>query len=229
MKENISPYTILFVEDEAEIRSNYVVYLKMLFKEVYEAADGRKAYEIYNSKKPDILILDINIPYLSGIELLKKIRKTDSKTKAIMLTAHTDTKLLLEAVSLKLTKYLVKPISRTALKEALNLVLLELDKEKNKEINSLNLKDSYTWDYLLEELSLNNKQILLTNKEKKVFSLFCKNVKKTFSSDEIIYEIWEEYDEGSVNSLKTIIKTLRRKLPKDSIKNYFGVGYKLEI
>ena len=125
-QDAIYPFTILFVEDEKGIRDTYVEYLKMLFSEVYEAADGEEAYEIYKQKKPQIMIIDIHMPKMNGIELLSKIRETDHSTKAIMLTAHTDTTLLLEASSLKLTKYLVKPISRSDLKEALKLVIKEL-------------------------------------------------------------------------------------------------------
>ena len=153
MKDNVSRYAILFVEDEVDIRKNYVTYLKMFFKDVYEASDGKEGYEVYKEKKPDILILDINMPKLSGLELLKKIRQDDSKTKAIMLTAHSDANLLLEAVELKLTKYLIKPISRDELKESLNLVVSELDNYFNENNKILQLKDGCCWDKDLEELS----------------------------------------------------------------------------
>ncbi len=229
MKDSANTYTILFVEDEIEIRKNYVTYLTMFFKEVYEASDGEEAYKIYEEKKPDILVLDINIPKLSGLELLKKIRQDDTRTKAIMLTAHSDTKLLLEAVELKLTKYLIKPISRKELKDSLTLVILELDEYLDKPNEVLELKDEYFWDYDLKELSTKYEVISLTKKEKKVLSIFAINLHKTLSSDEIIYEVWSEYNEGNLNTLKTLIKNLRRKLPKNSIKNIFGVGYKLDI
>jgi len=127
MKQNY-PFKILFVEDEKAIRDNYIQYLKIFFSEVYEAEDGDKAYQIYNEKKPDIIILDINIPKLNGLDLLKKIRENDYITKVIMLTAHTDKKFLLDASSLQLTRYLVKPVSRKNLKEALEHSIEELQK-----------------------------------------------------------------------------------------------------
>ena len=117
--ENSYPYKILFVEDDQVIRENYVTYLKMFFSEVFEAEDGEKAYELYKLKKPDIMIIDINIPKLNGLDLLERIRENDYSTKAIMLTAHSDKSFLLKAVGLKLTRYLVKPVSRKDLKEAL--------------------------------------------------------------------------------------------------------------
>ena len=126
--EQVYPFSILFVEDEKAIRDNYTQYLRMFFNEVYEADDGEKAYQLYNEKKPDIIILDLNIPKLNGLEILKKIRENDSTTKVIIITAHTDKKLLLEATTLQLTKYLVKPVNRKALKEALDLCINKLSK-----------------------------------------------------------------------------------------------------
>ena len=228
MKDDAHPFNILFVEDEKEIRDNYVTYLKMFFNEVYEAVDGEQAYEIYKQKKPHIMIVDIHLPKMNGIELLSKIRETDHTTKAIMLTAHTDTTLLLKASSLKLTKYLVKPISRSDLKDALDLVIKELTSFSTSSLEKINFKDNYSWDYKLQELTCANQAIELTQKERELFILLISNLNKTFTREELIYGIWTNADEGSEDTLKTLIKCLRRKLPSDTIKNIFGLGYKIE-
>ena len=86
--KDMHPYKILLVEDEKAIKENYVTYLKMFFSEVYEAEDGEKAYDIYKQKKPDIMIVDINIPKLSGLELLRKIRENDYN---MLQPIHSDT------------------------------------------------------------------------------------------------------------------------------------------
>jgi len=121
-------YTILLVEDEIEIRHNFVLYLKHFFKAVYEASNGNEAYSIYKDKKPDIMIIDINLPSMNGLELLSKIRQNDHTTRALMLTAHAHSEYLMKATELKLTKYLLKPISRAELKEALELTIGELQR-----------------------------------------------------------------------------------------------------
>jgi DNA-binding response OmpR family regulator len=228
MSEINKEYSILFVEDEKEIRQNYSLYLKKLFKNVYEAEDGHIAYEIYKNKKPNIMIIDINIPKLNGIELLKKIREKDHSTKAIMLTAHTDVKYLLESASLKLTKYLVKPITRSELKEALSLVLEELKKYDISSKQILMLKNGYSWNYETLELS-NNNIVMLTDKERQILQLLFSNTNITYSYDDIIGDVWQSYDEDRIGALKTLIKNLRKKLPKDTIKNVFGVGYKIQL
>lgn len=229
MNSDVKEYDILFVEDEKAIRTNYVKYLQRYFKNVYEAEDGERAYEIYKAKKPHIMIIDINLPKLNGIDLLKKIREQDHSTKVLMLTSHTDTGYLLDAASLQLTKYLVKPISREDLKNALNLVEEELSKFTITEKKRLTLKDNFSWDYDSNELYDDNYLVLLTNKERKILTILFSDINKTFTYDDIIIDVWYDLDEDKVAALKTIIKNIRKKVPENTIKNVFGEGYKIEI
>ena len=78
-------YNVLFIEDEKDIRDNYTKYLKRHFLNVYEAVDGEDGYRIYKDKKPEIMIVDINLPKLNGLDLVKKIRQEDQSVKIIML------------------------------------------------------------------------------------------------------------------------------------------------
>ncbi|MGB5919321.1 response regulator transcription factor [Arcobacter sp.] len=229
MSEEIYPYKVLFVEDEEIIRENYTTYLKMLFKEVYEAKDGEIALKLYKEKKPDIMIIDIHLPKLNGIELLKKIRENDHSTKAIMLTAHTDKTFLLDAAALKLTKYLVKPISRKELKDALNESIEELSNYDILPIKKINLKDNYIWNTELQELKNNSKLIELTSKEKKLLTILLSRKDKVFSYDEIFDYFWREEESFTLNSLKNLVKRLRKKLPEDTIINQFNEGYKIKF
>lgn len=229
MFSDVKEYDILFIEDEEAIRANYVKYLQRHFRNVYEAEDGEEAYTVYKEKKPHILIVDINLPKLSGIELLKKIREDDHSTKALMLTSHTDTSYLLDAAGLQLTKYLVKPVSREELKNALTLVVDELSKFSVMPKKRLMLKDGFSWDYGTKELSCSGNKVSLTNKERKILTILCSDVSRTFSYDDIIIDVWYDLDEDKVSALKTIIKNIRKKLPQGTIKNVFGEGYKIEI
>ncbi|MEA3288873.1 MAG: response regulator transcription factor [Campylobacterota bacterium] len=229
MDDDIKPYSILFIEDETGTRKNYVKFLKRYFENVYEASDGEEAYHIYKDKKPDILIIDINIPKLNGIELLSKIREKDHTTKAIMLTAHSETSYLLDAAELKLTKYLVKPISRAQLKESLNIVLEELSRFKTVSSKLVILKDGYIWNKDKKELLKDNIEEKLTSNEIKALDLFFNNIGISLPYDDIIVHIWDDFEKDKVDSVKTLIKHLRRKLPKDTIKNVYGIGYKVDV
>ena len=96
--------TILYAEDEIGIRKNIADSLSYYAKEVYEANDGEEAYELYLEKKPDIILSDIHMPKINGIEFVKKIRSLNREVPVIMITAHTDKEYLLEAVELHMEK-----------------------------------------------------------------------------------------------------------------------------
>ena len=227
--ENSYPYKILFVEDDQVIRENYVTYLKMFFSEVFEAEDGEKAYELYKLKKPDIMIIDINIPKLNGLDLLERIRENDYSTKAIMLTAHSDKSFLLKAVGLKLTRYLVKPVSRKDLKEALKLTIDEVLKFNVITVQKIDLPDDYSWDFQLKELKYHNVIVELTNKEKIFLELLFSHKNRVFTYDEISDYVWGYDNSIPLNGLKNIVKRLRKKLPEDTILNIFNEGYKINF
>ncbi|MFT5835249.1 MAG: two-component system response regulator VanR [Sulfurimonas sp.] len=224
-------YSILYIEDDKDIRANYVNYLNRHFDKVFEAADGEEGYYKYIKNRPDIMIVDINLPKLNGLDLVRKIRESDHSIKVIMLTAHSETKYLLEATELKLTKYLVKPVSRSELKDALSLVIDELSNFETKSKKRIVLKDGFSWDIQRVELLKNNSSSVLTNKERSILALLFSSVNTTYTYDEIIIDVWyeDDYDRDKLDALKTIIKNLRKKLPKDTIKNVFGTGYKIEI
>ena len=227
--ESIYPYKILFVEDEKAIRENYITYLKTFFAEVFEAEDGVKAYELYKLKKPDIMIVDINIPKLNGLELLERIRENDYTTKAIMLTAHTDKSFLLKATTLKLTKYLVKPVSRKDLNEALESTINEILKYSVMSIQKIELSDNYSWNMELKELKHHNHIIELTNKERTLLELLFSHKNRVFTYEEIFEYVWG-YDESiTLNGLKNMIKRLRKKFPENTILNIFNEGYKINF
>lgn len=223
----VYPYTILFVEDEKSIRQNYVSYLKMFFDAVYEAEDGQEGYKLYKEKKPDIMIVDINMPKLNGIDMMKKIRQNDHNTKAIMLTAHTDEEFLLEAASFKLVKYLKKPIARKELHETLLLSIKELQEYEVKPIKHLELSSGLIWHYDAKKLLHFEEEIVLTPKERSFLQLLCANTNQAIAYDRISEEVWGYDEVGSVDSIKSLVKKLRKKLPQNIIENVFATGYKI--
>lgn len=230
MKEQNTEYSILFIEDNPVTLKNYTLMLKDYFDKVYTAENGSEGYIVYQDKKPDILLVDVDMPKLNGIDLLKKIRKNDQHTKAILFTAFSDQETLLNASTLKLTQYLIKPIKRKDLLVAIEAAIEELKSFDVITKKSVLLKEQFIWDINKEKLFKNNKKITLTNKEKEVFSLLIKlsRNKEIITYENIIYTLWDEYNESSLKSLKTIIYSLRKKLPEDTIENEYSIGYKLK-
>lgn len=228
--ENGNNYSILFIEDDIDIRQNYTNVLKKSFSNVYEAGNGLEAYELYLEKKPDIMIIDVDLPHMNGLDFLKKVRKNDLNTKAILLTSYSDKKTLLDASTLKLTDYLIKPVRRQDLKESLNNAIDELKNYKVISMRRFELNDNYYWSFLENEVYYVNKQINFTSKEKDLLALLFENAgngKALTSYEEILYSLWDDYNEYTLSSLKTMMTNIRKKLPKNTIRNEYGIGYKI--
>lgn len=220
--------TILYAEDEEETRKNYSNYLKRLFKEVYVVENGQEALKVYEEKKPNIMLLDINMPFINGLELTKKIRQNDKNTRVIILTAHLEQDKLLFAAELNLTKYLPKPISRMKLKEALNEAATQFN-ELNKQSSQFNLGEDFIFNRDSKKLTSGNQDIKLTKQEILLLELLTSQENRVFSIDDISLHLWNDVDDldSSATKIKDIIKRLRKKLPKDCLENIYGAGYKL--
>ena len=220
---------ILFVEDEAAVRKNYVQYLQRYYANVYEVGSVKEAYKMYKNYQPSIMIVDINLPDGSGIELLQKIRKENHTVRAVMLTAMSNVETLLQATELKLTKYLIKPVAREEFMQALELAEQELNDFTVYANNKITLRDDFSWDREKKQLYKEMQEQSLTKKETALLDLLFSNVNQLVTTEDIIFELWYDVDMSKVASLKTLIKKLRKKLPDGTIKNIFGMGYKIEI
>ena len=225
-KQEIS---VLYVEDETEIRKKYVQYLKRFCTKIYEASDGEEAYSIYKEKRPNIIISDINMPKLSGLNLIKRIRENDHNTKAIILTAYSDVDYLLSATNLKLTSYLIKPVSRTDLKSALQTAIDELSNFQVFSKKLIHLKENCHWNPEGMELYIDNRLISLTKNEKLLTNLLTSQLNVTALYDDIVYEIWPDEFHDKFPALKTLVKGLRKKLPQESLENVRSIGYKIKL
>lgn len=219
--------TLLYVEDEKELRDLMTSILQDQVSTLYTAKDGLEAYNVYKEKSPDIILSDINMPLLSGIDFIKKVRQNDQKTKVIMLTAYSDVDNLLQATELKLTKYLVKPFDGFELLSALQLAVDEINNYNIISIKSLELGENYHWDFKEQELTLNDQVIRLTPKEKKILNILFSNLNATITYDTLLMDVWDDYEHYSIDTLKTMMKNIRKKLPKDLIQNVYATGYKV--
>jgi two-component system, OmpR family, response regulator VanR len=226
LKKDLS---ILVVEDDSSIRESLVEYLKLSHTHVYEADTQEKAYTIYKKHHLDLLIVDINLIQGDGLSLLKQIREHDHTIKAIVISAFSDQEYLLDAMDLKLTKYIIKPISRQKFKQALESVYNEMKMFQTYTKSIILLSETHHWDMEKKELLIENQVVKLGSKEKKLLELFIHNKNKVLSYDEISFELWENDLSDKINSIKTIIKKLRKIIPQESITNIYGTGYKMVI
>ena len=222
-------YRILIVEDEP-------ISLEMLSKtlkedyDVLTADNGKKGFELYKKFNPHIIISDLNMPIMNGIELIQKIRELDQNSKIIITTFKNDVQTLLQASELKLFKYLIKPIDFIALKNIIKESIEELNRFNTVALNLINISPTLIWKTSEFELFSNNQIVKLTPKEKKVLNLLLQKPNQVFTYNEIIYEVWEKNNEiGDRKTLKTMITSLRKKIEDVEINNVYGYGYKIVL
>jgi len=217
---------ILYVEDEDAIIEKYSYFLKEYCHTLYIAKDGEEAYDMYEKNQIHLVIMDLLIPKLNGIALARKIREVDDNILMIALTAHSDREILLDIVELNFSSYLIKPVGRTDLMQALLKISQKLDGGRN-----VPLPCNCSWDAKSKTLFWNEKTVLLTRRELKLFELLVEKAGSSCSDDEIFIYVWgDEFEKVITNSsIRTLVKNLRKKIPIDLIKNQYGVGYKINF
>ncbi len=213
---------ILYAEDNEKIRESYALVLKRYFKEVIEACDGKEALALYRSHKPDIILTDINMPELDGLELIRIIRQNDKTTKIIVLSAYSDQEKLMKAIPLGLYAYLVKPIKGDDLKKVLTDVASHTEKSEQ-----LKLSSEYLFDINGRKLFNGLKEVELTTQEFTIVDMLAGNLHNPVSCELMSYSLWDEYHDESKAKIQNIIKRLRKKVP-DLIESVYGFGYKIK-
>lgn len=213
---------ILYAEDNENIRNSYTLVLKRYFKEVIEACNGKEALELYDLHKPNVVLTDINMPELDGLELIRIIRQYDKMVKIIVLSAYSDQEKLMKAIPLGLFAYLVKPIKGDQLKKVLVDVASETEGLERTE-----LSNGYYFDKKARKIFNGDEEVQLTNMEFTVLRILAENNSNPVSCELISYALWNDYYDESKNKIQNIIKRMRKKAP-DLIDSVYGFGYKIK-
>jgi DNA-binding response OmpR family regulator len=223
--------TLLYAEDDPQSRKNYAFVLEEYFSKVYIAEDGREALDIYHDKKPDVLLLDISMPFMDGLEVAKAVREENKEIPIIMLTAHSEQTKLMRAVNLKLEEYLLKPINDGNLRKVILKVINEI---QNRDI--ILLKEKLEWNKTNSNLLYEEESIKLTKKEKKLMTLLINSIGEYFTHDTLIIQIWDDEipDASHDNKLHQLVYRLNRKIngvtnsDTPLIENSYTLGYRLD-
>ena len=223
MKKNI---TILYVEDDVLVRTQAVEYLSLIYTNVLEAQNGQEALMVYKKHKPQIIISDIQMPKMNGLEMVKEIRKLDNKIPIIITTAHTQSEYLLEALELQLIKYIVKPATTDKLKSALTIAHEYIEEEKTESM--IKFSKSKFYDTLNKTLIIDDSIVKLSYNSLLLIDLLIQNHQRVVTYQEIESVIWN-YEGMSKDALRTLVRTLRTKLQGDFIENISGYGYRIKI
>jgi len=226
-----SSLTILYVEDDKVLQTKTKSVLDELFTHVDCCDDGVAGLELYqeynyqNNRFYDLVITDIQMPLMNGVELSKKIVAINSKQNIVVVSAHDDSNFLIEFINIGVMKFIKKPFIFDTFVESL-LDVLQIHHEKK-----IDFGHSIYWEPATKRLYKDNVEVNLSSSEQFLITLFTNNPQQVFSKYDLINMFEEEnYDTViSEDSIKSIIKRIRKKIPEQMIVNIYGQGYKLEL
>lgn len=217
--------TILLVEDETVIRNNIASMLRFFFKDVYTAVDGYDGLEAYERHLPDIIITDLKMPFMGGFELLDELKKRSSSSYKIIVSAHTDTELLINAVNSGIDRYIIKPVTERQLFDAFEAYIQKIE-QQTQDLKIL--FPGIMFDIDKRELVINDTRVHLNNKETLLLKLLIQERDRTYTYEEIENQVWGEKS-MSLTSLRSVVRDIRKKTGEKIIKNVSGIGYRLNF
>lgn len=225
MSEKIS---ILLAEDEPALAKIVKESLETRDFIVFLAENGLQAMDIYKTKKPQVLILDVMMPKKDGFTLAKEIRRENTQIPIIFLTAKSQTSDVVEGFELGGNDYLKKPFSMEELIVRIYNVLNREKLHKNTEILKIG---AFTFNFPKQNLRYQNcEQKLLTHREAHLLFHLYQNRNQVLDRSFILNKLWGNDDFFSARSMDVFISKLRKKLSRDEtvkIVNVRGFGYKL--
>lgn len=217
---------ILYIEDEENIAKPVIRVLRSRNYLVDYAMDGKKGLAMILENNYDCIVLDLNLPEISGIDICKKARESGIATPILMLTARSQIYNKLEGFDVGTDDYLTKPFDLQELIARINALIKRGSPNKNTELRVGNL----VLDTGKNQLNEGGKIYNLSNKECAVLEYLILNKGRAVSTEELLEHVWDTNMDLFTDTVKTHIKTLRSKMNGngDLIKTIKGKGYLVE-
>ncbi|RFC55301.1 response regulator transcription factor [Brumimicrobium aurantiacum] len=224
---------ILIIEDDPDLNNNIKEALMEENYSVETAYDGQIGLKILKKHNFDCIVLDINLPFINGLEVCKLFREFNKTTPVIMLTAFGELEDKIEGYAKGADDYLTKPFFMKELTLRINS-LIKRGGNSNQPIKNETLIAD---DIVLHKKSMtvmrNNKEVILTQREYQIILLLIEKKGEVVSKKEMLEKIWNTHYDINTNTVEVYINFLRNKLDKPfdkkTIKTKVGYGYYLEI
>lgn len=201
---------ILVVDDESQIIRVMRHILSAHAYEIRTASDGEAGFELFNDWQPDLVITDLQMPNVDGLELCQKIRRVSQKP-IIILSVKNDEKTIVEALDFGADDYVTKPFSSN---ELLARVRANLRRVSQKEENIIELGD-FLLDVAAHKVLLKGAEKHLTPKEFELLAVLLKHSEKVLTHQFLLSKVWGSYYTESPEALRVLVGTLRKKIEED--------------
>ena len=223
MIEQLKSKQILFIEDDEELSQMMIPIFKVFVKEVFYAPTLADAKEILNEQHIDLIFTDIHLKNENGLDFVKEIRSTNEEIPIIVLSGYKDEPLLLKAIPLGLTDYLIKPVNYTQLTIAFEKCIQKIGKVSQQRILLSN-----GFEYSVDEKKLVKEGVWYELKKKELLfmELLSKNKNRLITKEMIQDCVWEAEDMSDA-ALYNFIMRIRNRFGKDFIHMISNLGYRL--
>lgn len=219
---------ILIVEDDSELNRGLCTAFKNDGKNVVSVSSIKAAREQIDLMKPSLMLLDINLPDGSGLDLLRDIKSRSSDLPVIMLTANDTDEDVVRGLELGADDYITKPFSLAVLRARVNTRLRSARGKTEEQSFEI---DGYSFDFSKMIFAKGDVTFELSKTEQKILRILVSNRGRTVKRSELIDKVWTDGSEYvDENALSVSVKRLRDKLgAKDNIKTVYGLGYCWQI
>ena len=225
---------ILIVEDDSSVSNLIKMTLETHGYSYLKACNGKPALIEASTQNPDIILLDLGLPDMDGIDVIKKIR-TWTNTPIIVISARSEDTDKIDALDSGADDYITKPFSVHELLARLRVTQRRLSFIQNGEKNEPSefINGGLKIDYAAGTVFVNGGESHLTPNEYKLLCVLAKNAGKVLTHTFIMHEIWGNSFESDISSLRVFMATLRKKLGNDSesgqqyIQTHIGIGYRM--
>lgn len=216
---------ILVVEDDLDTRQSLKDWLKHERFEVEAAEDGRSAVDILTVSNFDVIILDWDLPYLSGIEVCKWLRERGNSTAVLFLTGKSDGAEIDFGLNCGADDYVTKPFRLSEITARIRALL----RRPRTTIADVLKMGNITMEIQTHKVYKDEQLVELQPKEFALLELLMKHPNDVFTTDALIKRIWKTGDEVTDLSVRNCVRKLRLKLGQEIISNSYGVGYQINL
>ncbi|EAL6608653.1 DNA-binding response regulator [Campylobacter jejuni] len=224
MSQECKELIILVVEDEVKARESMINILSERFSKVIGAQNGDEGLKKFKKFKPDLVITDIAMPIMDGLDMAREIKEISDDVPIVVLSAYSEKERLLRSIDIGIDKYLIKPVDI----EELFKVLDYLIGEKIEANMLVKISEEYQFNKTKRTLIYSGEEIVLTKKESAFISLLLKQPGALVLHEDIKKNVWIG-EHVSDTAVRTFIKRVRDKVGEDFIKNVPSLGYKINI
>jgi len=214
---------ILLLEDDVVLQEIIEEFLRENGYEVTSYFDGEKALDAIGCNTYDMLLLDVNVPNISGFEILAYLREIGNTTPTIYITSLSSIDDLTKGFELGADDYLRKPFDLEELNARIKYIIKRYTLHEEIEF------DGMTFIPKSHQIMAGDKVIEMRQKEAKVLEYFIRNKGKIISCDEIIENVWDDESVPTHATIRTYIKNLRKMFDKEYFENIKGEGYRFNI